>query len=123
MALTPITITWDSVQPDGSRPSGGLMFTLALDSVPVTITDSVSGETVVPVTIAGQIYNGQLLSANTGNPPLTLIANDDVDTVPVGTVYIVTEQLAAGSIAPWSLTVPHDSPDGTLDISSVRPTP
>lgn len=125
--LTPITLEWDVTNPDGTQGSGALLFQLSqlVDGiyVPVSITDSTSGETVEPVVIAGNLYFGQLLSTQPGQPPQTLIANDDSTTTPVGTVYLVTEKLAAGSLDPWPLTVPHTAPGGVLNISSQRPTP
>lgn len=128
VAITPITITWEVVNPDNATPvSGGVMFQLVDGSnEPVTILDSGSGETVQPQPIPGIFVSGVLLAVANGGggyPPLVLLANDDPTTLPVGTTYLVTEQLAYGSLPPWNLTVHHSSPGATLAIPSQRPTP
>lgn len=131
MALTPITITWgenDSpvVNPDGSVATGALTFVLMLDGQPVSIEDSVTGETAVPLPIVGAVNNGQLLANPVGGgpyTPLVLLANNDPTTVPVGTAYQVTEQLVAGNLPPWLYVVHFDAAGATQSVVSQRPTP
>ena len=127
MALTLVTITGNFVNPDGSLPSGGLMFQLVDGAgVPVGIADSASGEQVVPMAIAGSVVQGKLLwnaPGGGGYAPLQLYANDDPTTVPSGTSYLVTEHLAipAGGtqVGPWNFVVHHNNT--TQDISTQRP--
>jgi hypothetical protein len=69
------------------------------------------------------LISGVLLSTLTGNPPLQLVANDDPTTEPVGTSYLVTEQLAAGNLDPWNLTVPYLAPGGVVNLGLHRPVP
>ena len=60
-----------------------------------------TGATIVPLSIQGQLLSGVLLASLPSNPPLQLVANTDPTTEPVGTSYLVTEQLASGNLAPW----------------------
>jgi hypothetical protein len=129
--FTKITITGDYVAPDGSLVSGACIFQLQ-DPDDVTkddasgMTDSVTGEIVVPQPVMGIIHQGKLLTNPAGGGgfiPLVLLAVDDPDTIPVNCFYLVTEKLTAGSLAPWKLTVHADAPNATLDIGSQRPQP
>ena len=127
MALTLVTITGQLVNPDGSLPSGALMFQLVdAAGVPVGIADSVTGVQVVPLAIAGAVVQGKLLwnaPGGGGYSPLQLYANDDPTTVPGGTYYEVTEHLAIPSggvqVGPWPFVVHHTNT--TQDISTQRP--
>jgi hypothetical protein len=132
--ITPITITGNLGNPDGSLPSGGMMFQLSQlvngIYVPTGIEDSGTGEIIVPQVVAGIVSQGKLLWNSPGGGgynPLVLLANDDSTTLPVGTVYLVTEKLAVPmggvQVGPWPLTVHHNATNGTLDISSQRPVP
>lgn len=126
--LTPITVTGLLANPDGSQPTGAMTFVLTDPGtgLPVTMQDSGTGEIVVPQPVVASIQSGRLLANPVGAGPygpLVLIANDDATTEPTDTVYMVTEQLTAGGIPPWPLTVHHLAPGGTLDISSQRPVP
>ena len=127
MALTLVTITGTFSNPDGSMPNGALMFQL-VDSTgnPVGIQDSVGGTQVVPLVVAGIVHSGVLLWNSPGGGgynPLKLYANDDPTTVPAGTYYLVTEQLAvatsAPQLGPWPFFVHHTNT--TQDISTQRP--
>lgn len=128
MALTPITITFGDgdepvINPDGSFASGSLVFTLYVDGVPASVTDSSTGETVLPTPIIGQLYQGQLLTqprGGAGRQPLVLIANDDPATLPVGSYYNVEEKLTYGSLPDWELTVFSGSEGGTQPLTPQR---
>lgn len=119
MAITPITVTWTVEDAEGGAPTGAVTFQLSSN-----MRDSTTGEEVLSEPIVGQIIGGQLLSSESGNPALVLLANDDSTTEPAGTYYLVTEDLSAGSAPnPWQLVVKHSSPGATLDLSSQRPLP
>jgi hypothetical protein len=91
--------------------------------------DSSTGELVVPQAVAGIVHDGVLLWNSPGGGgynPLVLLANDDPTTLPVGTLYVVTEKLSvppSEQLAPWHFVVHYNALGGTLDISSQRPTP
>lgn len=129
MALTPVTITFGGpgelvINDDGSPASGGVQFTLMLAGVPVSVTDSSSGETVLPKPVMAVVNNGELLSSPVGGggyQPVTLIANDDAGTLPVGTYYLVHEELTTGNVADWQFTVHAAAPGGTQSLTSQRP--
>lgn len=118
MAITSVIVTWTIENPDGSAPSGSVTFQLSSN-----MRDSTTGEEVISEPIVAVVVGGKLLSAASGNPALTLLANDDATTEPVGTYYQVTEELTEGSAPPWPLTVKHASSGGTMDLSSQRPLP
>ena len=78
----------------------------------------------MPSPIIGAVYQGQLLHLPVGGgpyTPLTLIANDDPTTLPVGSFYLVHEQLVAGSVADWPFTVHAAASGGTQTLASQRP--
>jgi hypothetical protein len=92
-----ITLEFELVYPGGQPGSESMAFELGTVSgsvfTPTGMVDSSSGEAVEPFTL------------------------------PVGTVYQVTEQLVAGSLAPWHLTVLHASVGGIQQLAASRPTP
>ena len=114
--LTPITVVFDAVNPDGTSAVGGFTFTLSSPLV-----DSSTNESVVPVPLTATVISNQLISTAAGNPPLVLLATDDPTTVPTGAYYLVKEDLSAGSLPPWKLYVPHTAPGGVLNLASQRP--
>lgn len=96
--------------------------------VPTGMTDSSTGEIVVPDPIQAVVYQGKLLvspKAGGGYTPLVLLAVDDPTTLPSGGVlaYTVTEQLTTGSLPAWQFRPSHSAVGGTVDISTQRPTP
>lgn len=128
--FTPITVTGNLVNPDGSPASGGMKFQLSQYVngvwVPCGMTDSSSGEVVSAAPIQAVWYQGKLLVSPQGGGgylPLVLLATDDSTTLPTGLEYVVTEQLTAGGLDPWTFALPHTTPGGTLNIGTVRPTP
>ncbi|MDE1905697.1 MAG: hypothetical protein KGH75_04525 [Rhodospirillales bacterium] len=131
MALTPITITFGEgaapvTYPDGSTASGALTFTLVdpTTGLPETISDSVTGETVEPLPIVGQVHDGVLQALPVGAgpyTPLVLLANDDPTTVPTSSVYLVHEELVAGSKPDWHFIVHYNAVGATQSIVSQRP--
>jgi hypothetical protein len=119
--ITPIVVTWNAVNPDGSVATGAMRFTLTSG-----MEDSGTGEAVLPTPIVGQVHQGQLLANPVGGggyEPLVLLANDDSTTVPAMVTYTVHEELVAGSLPDWQLTVHHAAAAGTMDLSTQRPTP
>ena len=130
MALTPITITFGDgdapvVNPDSSLANGAMTFTLtSSEGVPISIEDSGTGETVLPVPQVAAVNNGQLLHypvGGAGYTPFILLANDDVTTVPVGSYYLVHEELAAGNVDDWQFIVHAAAVDGFESLVSQRP--
>ena len=129
--FTPITVVGKIVHADGAAASGGLRFQLSEPVVgggwqPAGMLDSATGQFVSPDPVQGVIFDGQLLRPPSGGgpyTPLVLYANDDPTTTPVGTVYVVTEQLTAGGIPPWPLTLSHTAAGGTVNLSAQRPVP
>lgn len=130
MALTPITITFGDgpapvIDPGGSFATGAITFTLMSSAgLPISIEDSSTGETVLPVPQVAAVNNGQLLHSPVGGAgytPFTLIANDDADTAPVGSYYLVHEQLAAGNVDDWQFIVHAASVGATESLVSQRP--
>ena len=122
--LTPVTIEWSVLSPDNFTPVTGAMTFQLVDSSGVVcgLEDSATGQSVAPSPVIGQVVNGVLLALLGGQyVPLVLLANDDPTTLPVGTAYLVTEQLSYGNLDPWNLTVHHASP--TLQLTSQRPIP
>lgn len=95
---------------------------------PTGMTDSSTGQIVEPTPIQAVVFNGKLLISPRGGggyQPVTLLAVDDTTTLPAGGVlaYTVTEQLVAGSLAPWQFKPSHSAVGATVDISTQRPTP
>jgi hypothetical protein len=128
--FTPITITGDLVNPDGSLASGAFRFQLSQQVngiwVPCGMTDSSTGEVVSAAPIQTVWYQGKLLVSPQGGggyQPVVLLATDDPTTLPTGLEYVVTEQLTAGSLPAWNFVLPHATSGGTLNIGTVRPTP
>lgn len=107
--------------PTGRLPSGAFTFTPWLSTAPTGFENA--GEIVLPAPILAQVVSGKLvLSQAAGYGPLTLYANDDPGTTPVGIEYRVTEALTYGSLSPWTFVLHHTGPN-PLTLASVRPTP
>jgi hypothetical protein len=78
---------------------------------------------VLPLAIVGQLNSGLLLALPVGGgpyTPLSLFANDDPTTVPVGTYYLVHEALSSGSRPDWHFTVHYGS--SLESVAAQRPT-
>jgi hypothetical protein len=128
--ITPVTITGTFTNPDGSPTSGAIMFQLVdASGNPSGMVDSVTGQMVVPMVAAGIVHNGKLLwnaPGGGGYLPLVLLANDNATTLPTGTMYQVTENLAvppSEQVAPWQLIVHSAVLNATIDVSTQRPIP
>jgi hypothetical protein len=129
--LTLITVTGSLVNPDGSLPSGAMLFQLTNGAgVPTGMEDSSTHELVVPALITGIVYQGRLLWNSPGGGgynPLVMYAVDDSTTLPTALVYTVTEKLAlpagVAQLGPWQFTPSHTAAGGTVDIGTQRPVP
>ncbi len=108
--FTPITLTGHYTDAQGNALDGDLTFTLS---------GSISNNNVVAVPLA---YTVSLVA---GAFSITLYANNDLDTVPQGTWYNVTEKVygAAAEAQPrdYSIMVPYNAPGGTIDMSQLVP--
>lgn len=100
-----VTVTGHWEAPDTGTPSGQVTFTLSS-----AITDQ-----------AGLILPAVPVTANltAGTITVTLAANNDPTTRPVGTAYEVVENID-GAQRRYSVTVPHT--DGTVDLATLMPT-
>lgn len=105
MAFTLIacTKTWES--PDGSTPTGTVVFTLSSE-----MTDPTTGESVATDPITATLSGGAI-SQN-------LVANNDTTTTPAGTYYNVVETVGGVSDS-YRILVPHNAAGGTVKISSI----
>ena len=107
MSFTPITVTFTFLNSDNSPAKGTVSFRL---TNPITDrTDVIVGDLQLVT-----------LDAN-GYGSITLPANDDSTTFPVGTGYIVTEKIQNASPRTYNVILNHTQPGGTIDLSNLAP--
>ncbi len=115
MSFTPIAITAQFLDSTGAVIKRGTV------EFELTASMTQPGQKVSPHVIRG------ILDPATGNlkldsgQVLSLLATDDIGTSPSGVTYTVTERISDSPVNTWQLSVPHNSPGGTLDLSSVAP--
>jgi hypothetical protein len=107
VSFTPITVTFTFLNSDNSPANGTVSFRL---TNPITDrTDVIVGDLQLVT-----------LDAN-GYGSITLPANDDSTTFPVGTGYIVTEKIQNASPRTYNVILNHTQPGGTIDLSNLAP--
>lgn len=99
--------------PQNATASGG-----ALGTAPVVVT--IPGDPSVITVSVGTLTGGSWTVAEAASISAPLYANDDTTTVPTGSFYTVTFQLAGVSpVAPIEITVPHTAGSGTCTLASL----
>ena len=107
MAFTLVTVTgkWERI--DGTVPVGTVMFQLSYE-----ISDGVSVfSTIIPVVTTLD---------NTGSISIRIPANDDPDTLPIGTHYIIIENID-GNPRTYFVIIPHTALGGTISLAAIVP--
>jgi hypothetical protein len=109
--VTAITVTGTWTRPDGSQApaSGGVTFQLAH---PITDPDGT-------VIVAAQTVSADL-DAN-GSISVDLAATDEPDTSPRGNTYYVIESIEGQPRRTYSIEVPYDATNQTIDLADVAP--
>jgi len=109
--VSAITVTGTWTRPDGSQApaSGGVTFQLAH---PITDPDG-------NVIVAAQTVSADL-DAN-GSISVDLAATDEPDTRPQGNTYYVIESIEGQPRRTYSIEVPHDAFNQTIDLAEVSP--
>jgi hypothetical protein len=112
MSFTTITVTGSFRSEDGSEVTGSVTATLscALEN---------GGEIVQPVPSMAVIQAGVLTGQSL--EPWTLLANDDVGTVPAGSHYVFAVQVDGSPLVEFDAVVPSASVGGTVDLSVLEP--
>jgi len=109
--VSAITVTGTWTRPDGSQApaSGGVTFQLAH---PITDPDG-------NVIVAAQTVSADL-DAN-GSISVDLAATDEPGTSPIGNTYYVIESIEGSPRRTYSIEVPHDATNATIDLADVAP--
>lgn len=108
MAATLITVTHTFLNIDQTPASGVVVFKLSARMTNGTTT--YPEQVPVHATLNG---SGQLSAV--------LPANNDPATTPVDSTYLVTFVLNGSDGDQYSITVPYDAPDATIDLGALLP--
>jgi hypothetical protein len=111
MAFTMIVITATLNGPDGQPSNGTLVCTLS-----DTITNATTILAAGPV--SGIVTNGELLDDD-GYSAFTVAAVDDTGTTPEGATYLFEFTLDNLDLPPFTATVSHAAPGGSVDVSEL----
>lgn len=105
MSFTTVSVTQDYDGPDGSLPTGKLIFQLAR-----TMTNGTKRAvaTAIPIELD-----------SSGAISVFLVANTDPGTTPANDYYWVTEQISGAPESKYSIVVPHDQGAGPLQLSDL----
>lgn len=115
MAFTTIRITGTYQQPDGSAASGQVTLLAS-----AAMAQS-GGDIREPIKVTGTLNSSGQIVDSSGTVGLAVPATDDPDTLPTGVTYTVTEYIngATPSSVSYTISVPHTSAGGVLDLSTV----
>jgi hypothetical protein len=106
--FTYVLLTGRYQNDDGSAQAGTFTFRL---SEPIVNDSTVHAPTEIVATLDGG-----------GNLAVTLAANDDPATLPIGTFYSVTENITGAPPRDYEIRVPSAAVSGTCSIESLAPT-
>lgn len=107
MSFTVVTVTASYQNEDGTPAAGTVQFQL---TEPISNGGTISYHTPLTVTLNA---SGQL--------SVPLVANDDTDTTPQGSQYVVIERVTSASNREYTVSVPHAAPGGTVDLAALQP--
>lgn len=107
MAFTDVTVTGTYHTEAGAPASGTVTFTL---SEPITN----SGVTVAAVPVEATLDASGGLSQ-------VLPANDDTDTAPAGSTYVVIEDITGAPTRTYTIVVPSAATGGTVTLAELMP--
>lgn len=114
MTLTRITITGKFTQPNGLPSSGTI-------SAILSNTIQNGQEVVEPIRVEGVLNgSGHLVTRGT-QQPFVLVANNDPETLPLGTGYIFQIKINNANVRQFTAIVPHNAVNGVIDITELTP--
>lgn len=103
MTFTEVVVTRTYRAADGRPASGSVLFT------PSSVM--VNGDTVIEAPVTAALASSGIMS-------ITLVANTDSATSPVGVAYLVEERLTGQPTRRYAVIVPHDQ-GGTVDLATL----
>jgi hypothetical protein len=109
MAFTTIAITGTFYEADGSTLASGNVTFIASTTMNDSATNAIVTATLATATLASGVIS------------LNLTATTDPTTQPTGVTYEVTENIDGAGQNKYSIEVPHNSPNATLDLADITP--
>ena len=109
MAFTTIAVTGTFYEADGSTLASGNVTFIASTSMNDSATNAIVAPTLATATLASGVI------------ALNLTATTDSTTQPAGVTYEVTENINGAGQNKYSIEIPHNSPDATLDLADITP--
>ena len=108
MAFTPIVVTASVISGQPGTPAKGY--------ITFTLTEPINDGTteILPAELRMELDSN-------GEGSITLAANDDATTRPVGTEYSVVEAVEGAPTRYYRVTVPSVAPGGTISLAQLQP--